>query len=352
MAKRIDEILHDEHGIDPRVLQALTPDDLQRLGTAALDREEQHRVRALDALVTAGAPEAGDILARILRARREDAAIRAAAAAQLGRMPGAETERVLLKVLPTATEPTLRIEIAAALAKIGGPESVDALGKLVEASDGATRRQAGFARSLIAYRHGIAGFELPAPQADEILELDRERAIPFTISRAPLRETVIAFASIAQVTYGVRLSRELAYSIECGPERMLLAFDAELFGQDVTKAARARPLLIGLLAQWAPADGTYSVRWLVLSAPEDRSRVQLSVHRPSGIRVLFGSAQLEGTSARFELRSVRGPGAVAVDIRGRLERTRVRFDEALSAEVRIARESPVPLEPPPVSRRS
>lgn len=48
-------------------------------------------------------------------------------------------------------------EIAGSLAKIGAPDSLEALGRLVENSEGVTRLQADFARAVIAYRHGIKG---------------------------------------------------------------------------------------------------------------------------------------------------------------------------------------------------
>ena len=170
--------------------------------------------------------------------------------------------------------------------------------------------------------------------------------MPFTILPAPLRETAIAFSFLEHESYGVRLTRDFAFFINCGPEQMLLALDQHWLEGGVA-AIGTRPLLLGVVGQRAQVDGSYSAAWLLLSWPQDATRVCLAVHRPSGPQVLFGSVAINSNGLGFGLRSVRTPGAVPIELEGRIAGSKLEVMIALSGRRRITRRSPVPMEPSP-----
>ncbi len=174
MADRMDEIFHDKHHVSRVILDSLTPEDLIRVRGVALDRNSPNRIRALHILVAAGFPQTAPVLEKILQNADEDVGARAAAAGQLGYLGGTEAQPILIEALTRTREPSVQVEIAGSLAKIGAPDSLEALGRLVENSEGGTRLQADFARSVIACRHGIKGFNPPVPAETDILRPDRE----------------------------------------------------------------------------------------------------------------------------------------------------------------------------------
>lgn len=109
-----------------------------------------------------------------------------------------------------------------------------------------------------------------------------------------------------------------------------------------------RPLLPGVIAQQAPADGSYSVRWLLLTRPEKKGgRFYLAIHRTDGKPVLFGSGTQQGRELQFEVRAVEERGNPPVLVRGRANGDgSLEFYEALSALTRLPSGGPRPMEPP------
>jgi hypothetical protein len=128
---------------------------------------------------------------------------------------------------------------------------------------------------------------------------------------------------------------------------MLVGLNPEGVHDDGTSSLTSRPFILGLVADRSPEDGSYSVRWLLLSWPGEKAPlVNLAVHRPSGDRILHGTLKIGAKRGEFELRSVRRPGGVPVLLRGRLADNVIRITEALSEQIATARRSPTPTQPP------
>jgi len=343
MTNGIEDILVGEHGIDPLILGQLTPEDVERLRAAVLNREEPYRVRAIEALVAVRPDDLREVLAQVLASVEEDSGVRAVAAANLASL-GTGGERPLLDALVAARDPIVRGEIVRGLAKIGSAASLDALTRVAEeAPEGPAREQAVLARALIAYRDGRRGLELPVPAPEELLDLDLDRSVPFALSSPPPREAAAALTTIAGETYGVRLTRENLLFLECGLEQMMLALDSEWIGE-LPDAILRRPLVPALIARRSAVDGTYSVRWVVLTWPSEDSAAHMAVHRPSGRQVMFGRAERDEGTLRFQLRALRSPGAFPIRLEGHVENGRVTFTEALSSRQREESLTPEPIE--------
>ena len=344
MADPLDDLLHHKHRVSTDLLGALRSEDLERVRSVAMERNHPDRVRAIGLLVAARAPGTDLLLARILRDGQEDRGIRAAAASELGRLgPGPDAVGMLLGSLLEIEDPGIRIQIAGALARVGTPDAMEPLGRVAERSEGALKLQAEFARSVIACRHDVRGYDFPPVSPREALALDSERAQAFGFERAPLAEALVALAHLGSDTYGLLPEPELSHVILCGPARMLVALNPEALGGDAKSGPATRPFVLGLIADRSQEDGSYSMRWLMLSWPDGKSsQVNLAVHRPSGDRILSGALKTGAKGGTFELRSVRRPGGVPILLRGRLAGRDVAVSEALSEQVATTRRSPTP----------
>jgi hypothetical protein len=311
--------------LDHDAVLALTAADLDRLRSIASGADASpYRARALDALVLAAAPDLPALLGEIVGNRDEDTATRAAAATQLARSIGPAAEGLLLRALPAAAHVVVRVKITGALARVGGVASLPWLDRLAGDPEPAVSRMAAFGRSVISYRLGLPGHEVPTP--DDFLTVDAERSGPIAVDRAGAEEAGATLASLRNDTFGLALSTRRALRIECGLNRLVLMF-SEDFARRGADSPLRQPTVPGLIAQRAPG-GSYSVRLVLLAGPQDEGGFHLAAYRTDGTQTMFGLA----TADTFELRSVPGRGSLPVLLRGRFQGPEVIFTAATSAQ--------------------
>jgi hypothetical protein len=349
MTNRLDEIFSRSHKLDRSSLEALEQRDFQGLRSMTLgEKGSPNRIRAMEALVITGAPEAPEVLDTVVRDTSADAYLRASAATQLGRVDQPEAEGILLNQLPTVTESLVQMSIVKALTRVGSVASLDALARLArEDPDPAVRRQASFSCSVVAYRNGLSGYELPVPTASEILKLDPSSALTVTFGRASAEETQATLASLGDDTYGLTLSNEEGYRIECGTLRMLLCLNADLAQRGITALTEKGTMLLGLVAQRSSIDGSFSTRLLAFAWTATQGHFNLAVYRTDGQQLLFGSGVVDDGGATFDLNAVGGTGSKAVLLRGRLQGPIISIVEALSSRFTIGQKVPKQAQSPP-----
>ena len=168
--------------------------------------------------------------------------------------------------------------------------------------------------------------------------------MPVVVRPASAEGRAAVLRALGTDTYGVRLWDRTGFQVECGPARLFLAWSEEFARRGAAGLSR-RPMLVGLVAQRAPADASFSVRLVVLAAPAGDGRFHAAVYRGDGRQTLYGSGAVEGDGAGFELRSVKGRGNVATLLRGRVQREAVVFTEARSADRAAERGVPRPVSP-------
>lgn len=344
MPNRIDEIFFEKHRVNRSTLEKLSKDEVDDLRRIALERPDNpNRVRALGFLVQLEDSETRDAIRRILANPDENGDVRAAAAALVTRI-GSDADSALIEGLRYAPEPFVRRRIAASLGEIGSRRAGEALRELARDDDRGVRTQAEFSLSLLAAREGIDGFRLPIPSRDDILQPQPDDACPFTVHRASLGETARVLDSLGQRTFGLSVTREGVYAIACERDHMMLAFDERFARDDVVKWVMSRPNLVALVAAPAPDEDAYAVQWLVFAWPENRERLHLAVHRTSGQQVLYGVATVEVRAINFSLESLRGPGRLAIRLRGWCSDGKLEVHEAVAARRREPAMVPQPFE--------
>jgi HEAT repeat protein len=345
MPERLDLLFQTSHRLSEEAIRSLTATDLDQLRSIASGGEPSpYRARAMDLLVMAATPDLPQLLAEILGNADEDPAVRAAAATQLARTGRPQVEDLLLRSLPTATDLVVRVKIVAALARVGSPFSLVELDRLTGDPEPTVSRLAAFSRSVIAYRAGLSGHELPVPAPQDFLEVDVESSAPLVVGPAGVQETRATLADLRNDTFGLDLSSEAGLRIECGLSRLFLTLSEEFVRRGLAGLLR-QPMLPGLIAQRAPSDGSYSVRMLLLAGPQEDGGFHIAVHRTDGSQMLFGSGAEDEEGATFELRSVRGKGSLPALLRGRVQGFKIVFTEAAAAQRVGGQSTPQPLIP-------
>jgi HEAT repeats len=343
MPDRLDLLFQTSHRLTQDAVGSLTAADLDQLRSIASGSQPSlYRARAIDALVLAAAPDAPQLLGEILGNPDEDPAVRAAAATQLARTARPEAEDLLLRGLATATNLIVRVKILGALARVGSPFSLSELDPLTRDPEPAVSRVAAFSRSVIAYRAGLSGHQVPVP--DDFLEVDPKASAPLVVGRAGVEETRATLADLGNDTFGLDLSGRVGLRIDCGLTRLFLLLSEEFSRRGLAGLLR-QPMLPGLIAQRAPSDGSYSVRMVLLAGPEEDKGFHVAVHRTDGGQLLFGSGAVDEEGGTFELRSVQGQGRLAALLRGRVQGSEIIFTEAASSQQVGGQLTPQPLTP-------
>jgi hypothetical protein len=343
MPDRLELLFQTSHRLNQEAVGSLTAADLDRLQSIVSGREPSpYRARAMDALVLAAAPVAPQLLGEILGNSDEDSAVRAAAATQLARTARPEAEDLLLRVLPAVTDLVVRVKIVGALARVGSPFSLSELDRLARDPEPAVSRLAAFSRSVIAYRAGLSGHQVPVP--DDFLEVDAKTSAPLAVGPAGVEEVRATLADLRNDTFGLNLSSRVGLRIDCGLTRLFLTLSEEFTRRGLAGLLR-QPMLPGLIAQRAPSDGSYSVRMVLLAGPQDDGGFHIAVHRTDGSQLLFGSGAADDEGGTFELRSVQGRGSLAAALRGRVHGSEIIFTEAASSQQVVGQLAPQPLTP-------
>ncbi|MEU0194682.1 HEAT repeat domain-containing protein [Streptomyces afghaniensis] len=309
----VAQILRGEHTPDPASVAQLPPDDSAQL--AAIARGESRaalRVKALSCFT--GTAEGGELFRAALEDRDADDTVRAAGATLLSRTDGtAETD--LLAALPDEPSAVVRHKIVAGLARIGAEQAVPALTDMLDDAPADLRDHAAFARSVVAYRLGRTGFELPGVRPEDVLPAPAppQPAEVGQADPAPVGTASKVAADVASDNYGLPLDSSPVTTVRCGARTYAVIVNADVFAP---YSRLERPAVAGLVASRAPVDGSYHTSMIVLCHPDGASGLHIAVHHPSGPARYVGSGKRSETGIEFELAAVRGPGAVETTITG------------------------------------
>jgi hypothetical protein len=280
------------------------------IAKAAGSRPLSERVAAVKALARRTTPGGTRALATLLRAREAPSALRAAAAVALGKQAGEESGAALLGALAVEDPAVLR-RVAGALGRVGGAAALPRLRALPVPKDPATARAVGFARSLIAYRHGLAEDWLKPASAIRL-------RLPPGAGTA-LRPEPLGTGTIAEIE--AQLGRELpatgvvvsgGVGLTCRGDMLAL-----LPAADAARAAR-ESAVPAVLLKGSHCLANYSVQLYLLSHPLGGGRFALFGVRPDGTLTHAGEARAETGGFGFQLEALDTPLAPPTVIAGHL----------------------------------
>jgi HEAT repeat protein len=306
-----------------------------RLRDVVLGRDRAFaRPAAFAQLAASTLPDREQLLATVLDGASERPDVRTSAAIALGRIATDASERLLLEGLAHAHSPRrLRQAIARALGRIGGEAALAPLDQWGRSTDRPVADAARFGAALIAHRLGLAGHDLPLPDASQLLPPPSPpgaRPIAFGPAPPDLGAQVIDGLRCFPCRF-VEYDEDSILAISCGDARLALALNRELRVGSIDLFERTA--LAGVVALRSDETDRYSIGLVLLTTPAD-DEVNLQVVTASGRPTLFGSARRTGTDLAFELRALARPGARATRIAGALSGGRVTVHDAVSSAVR------------------
>jgi hypothetical protein len=144
-----------------------------------------------------------------------------------------------------------------------------------------------------------------------------------------------ALATVAKAAPGIELTDDSATSFLC-KERTFMFLLGKTAGERLTLAeATRRKFEVGIVA--ARNEGEYSrwsVMYHVLTIPKDDGEIGIVVSSAKGKVTLEGTAHVIREKAEFQIHSIDGAGALAIEIEGTFDRKNIAFRSVRAAPFR------------------
>ena len=305
----------------------LTPEQLAGIVRGSEPDKGIGKMRALAALQLRPTEDASGLLQQILADKKEPPRFRHMAAIGLSRLGGGAARKQLAEAARRADEASA-VPIALGLGRVGSPEDLAIVERLVEIAPSHARARAKFAAILLAYRFALPGHEVAVPPVRELQSADRDRARPIVVRPAAPAEAGRALNALEIEPLDARITPADAARFECQPNTFVWLWSADGGGNQL--GARKDRAVAGILTVRSPVEDTYSVSLVGLVTP-GRGGNLITLHRPqSGEMMYAGTVDAEG---RFVLKARDWPGLAAVEISGRIVDGKIEAAVALSATV-------------------
>jgi hypothetical protein len=342
LRKRVAEILQTEHRVSQTRLGSLGAKDRAELrAIAGGARLPELRVKAMSVLAASRDPASSEVFRQALADPSAGPEIRAAGATWLSRVGGMAVEGALLDSLAIEEQPIVQHKLVAGLARVGTDASLRHLQTTIERTSPAVREHAEFARSVVAFRNHVPGFELPV--LDAAARLPASGALDPNV-RMSTAQPEVALRIVEQTlgdSFGVVADHDGMALLQCGRRQLATVMDQQLRGS--VQELLSRPAILGLVAVQAETDLSYATSLIILSWPDAAGALHVSVNRLTGRPMYAGEIKVDGDALRFTLDAVRGPGATETSVTGTLVRGRVEALEVVSGRT-IERMRPTPME--------
>jgi hypothetical protein len=202
-------------------------------------------------------------------------------------------------------DPALARRAFDALGRVGTPGTLTELQR-IQAPAGLAARSLSFARSLIAYRHGLSGQKLALPSKSAVTSLDESRAHRLPAARLGARPWAALKPALDGADITLAPTERPPFEILCGREQMLLMPNPALDGGDPA-AALKRPMVAAVLMKRSAALGRWYVVEYVFAHPGRGVAAELIDVRPTGTVVLSGSIVADGRALRMQLQALDSP---------------------------------------------
>jgi hypothetical protein len=353
MTEAIDRLLATKDGVRRSEMNGLGLDDIADLAARAANPFDPNWFRALNTLAAvalndqAVAAVLSPAVDLILARPDLDILTRAAV---LSYAAVAHFEPLTL-LLPATAHPDSDVQIAAwrALQLVARSADLNDLQQALPPPEGAASEQAAFTIALVAYRGGVAGFELPVLDETHIRAIPNDESQLFSINQSAT--TAEDFALIAEQSatemYLVAAQVNATTTITCGEQHMLLCLDPEIL-PNMPGTLIQGPCMPGVIAVRDPLATSCAVRFLLLTHPDGEGGFHAGVYQSGGELIYQGHAPSENvtdSSATLSLFALDQPGVrpIALEISVGPDGVELRGDRLSAKELLTD-----PMEPTPV----
>lgn len=253
------------------------------------------------------------LLSEVVTDPDQPAAVRAAAALDLGRERKPKHQDALVTALD-APEPSVIRRAAEALGRVGDERALESL-ESVKPRGAPARQSVQFAKTLISYRHGLESNHLRKPPEKELLGSMGMPGAPLAVEKLAAADAARLLPEVERELPGTPVSPDPAFRFLCDESEFVLLFSRE--------AVRRKTLAIGdkaaipavVVKRSSGLDRYYLYEYL-LTHPRADGTLQLFGMRSVGLMIHAGELRLEGNVAHFELRALDRPGAPPVHVAG------------------------------------
>jgi hypothetical protein len=297
----------------------------------------EHRIKALSLLSLTRDPAALTVFRNALHATAAPSEVRAAGATWLSRLGGMAVEGELIASLERENVPVVQHKIIAGMARVGGQASLRRLGEMAQGMDTTVRDHARFAQAIIACRIGLDGFELPGAAAADRLPAPLSADISLKAFKPRPEDASRLIEETEGDNFGVKAEPAYVTMFQCGWRNIAIVVHISR----VSDLLR-RPSIVGHVVDQDKVDGSFSTGQLILSWPDRRGGLHVSLNRLSGRMEYFGAARADGDRVYFTLDAVRGPGATETTITGMIADRHVQEIQVARGRA-LERQRPTPL---------
>jgi len=295
MTELIDEILGTTDELDPALLATLDEADRLDAFSRAVDPNDPTRDRALGILARSDASPGGLLAGAIAQivADPSSGSSTIVNALSLAGGIGSDAVPIVLATTANAQDPMIALAAWRTLQQTATGEQLAEIEAAAPPPGDVVGDQAAFALSVIAYRVGIGGFELPVPSEAEFLAVETEEET-FSISQSEVTEEDFERLELipSGELYLVSPTIESTSAIDCGEDHILLCLDSSV-QEAIPSTLLQSPALAGVVVLLDSLGIGYSVRYLVLTWPDEEGGFHLALHHPDGTQMYYGHAEGE-----------------------------------------------------------
>lgn len=298
---------------------------------------------AINMLSLSNIQDQEEILNKLILNESENVQARRLAAVNLWKMNTPASYNVLIKAAQKVKNEEVLEGIVKALGRIGDKNTLDTIITLEKRAKGYLKDVALFAASLISYRNGLDGNDLPIPET--YLPMPSKEQIQLHFSIPDISEADIFMSSMSKEPCGISFSADLMQQFTCPGGGWILALNKQLSnGNALTSLARSKAML-GVLASKNSEDGRYSATHFILSSPgKTRGNANILVYRIIGKVAWAGEVtSIEANQAKFKLHTAGSLGVIPLEMEGiLLPEGKLNVIKAISASRVAQKQHPTP----------
>mgnify|MGYP006277619071 FL=1 len=303
------------------LVRALDGDDVKALRALAADPEAEKTLRLdriLLALSDAGPDDqVRDLAGSLLEAKgSRRTGVRAAAALALARVPGEETDSILM-AHARDKDPIVARRSVQSLGQVAGPDVLADLRALRLPDIPFLQRQRTFSTHLLECRHGIRA-ERPPKRVGTHFPTQRGRRIArLPVDRLEGRELAQVLEDLDRLTYGVGLAKNLGVSMEFDRITSYLLPSARVGSAKTRRELAERPAVAAFVGYFEERVKTVLPDLTILTYPDDRILL-VQGYRADGELILEGEARVTEDGAAFQVANVERPGQCRFRVTGKI----------------------------------
>ncbi len=293
---------------------------------------------ALNLLFRSEIPNRISVFRNILDDEAEDPGLRHDAALFLARMQTEESIGILRDAAQRIRDKAALKAVIKGISRLGNEKDLILLEKAgKETGDSYLKSQAAFGSSLIAYRHGLAGYELPMP--GKMLKISDFKQLPIDVKPPAAKIVKECMDSLKQELIGIELAKDSIIQLDCFNRTSFIIQNDQLRDKKRWKAMTEQKTLYGIMASRISEHENYTGSAWIFTTPAGSKKMEILITRMTGEPLMAGKATNESADLiHFEVDGVDDTGNVAINLSGVIRSGRMEITKA-SSGLKVSRKN-------------